>query len=123
MSENLEYVEKRLNQWADWCLRGNDYGLGFPKKTMEAKLKDGGGIWVKVTGEKPLPSNPQAEHIESLIKELAQLRKYLALVVSMQYLTQGIPKQKAKKIELSYSRYYTYLALAKHWLDGRLRAK
>ena len=121
--KQFQYLERRLNQWAEWILQGNDFGLGYPKKTIEAKMADTGGIWKKLSTDRAIPSNPNAEAMEHFIRELEKNYPFLAMILRMQYLAQGSPNEKAKKLKLSHTRYYSYLSSAKYWLDGYLRSK
>lgn len=123
MSNRLDYVEYRLIQWADWIKKGNGFGLGYPSKTPEQRLRDMGGIWVKVTGAKPLLSHPAAEEIEDYVRELHDLQPLLASTVRIHYLDSGTTDQKAKKLAVAYGQYRAQLERAKYWLFGRLQVK
>jgi hypothetical protein len=121
--QQLQYLEKRLNQWAEWTLLYNDFGLGYPKKSMEAKLADTGGIWGRMGIRRGIPSNPNAEAMERCILELDKNYPRLAIIIRIQYLAKGTPNEKAKELNLSHTRYYSYLNSAKYWIDGYLRAQ
>ena len=81
MRNGFKYVEQRLREWADWNKKGNGFGLGFPSKTPEQTLRESGGVWIKVIGRKPFISHPPAEEIEQYLGELAQVKRFLALIV------------------------------------------
>lgn len=121
--QKFQYLEKRLNQWAEWTLLYNDFGLGYPKKSIEAKLADTSGIWGRMRTRRGIHSNPNAEAMEHLIQELGKNYPYLAIIIHIQYLGKGTPNEKAKILKLSHTRYYSYLTSAKYWLDGYLRAQ
>ena len=120
MRTGLKYVENRLLEWADWIKKGNGFGLGFPSKTPEQKLRESGGVWVKVIGRKSFIPHPGAEEIERFLAELAEIKRFLALIVRTHYLDLGTIVQKTKRLRVSYSQYRFQLENAKHWLLGRL---
>lgn len=121
MTETSQYVEKRLQVWADWCARGCSFGLVYPSKTWEAKLMETGGIWVKGTGTYYPPSHPEAEEIEALVSVLAQDYVTIANALREYHLGEGTMTQKAKRVGLSYAQFKICVDKARMWLDGRLR--
>lgn len=122
MRNGLAYVETRLLEWADWSKKGNGFGLGFPSKTPEQILRECGGVWIKAIGGKSFISHPRAEEIERYLCELAQGKRFLALVLRTHYLYVGTVVQKAKRVHVSYSQYRVQLECGKHWLLGRLES-
>lgn len=115
-----DYIESRLIEWAEWYLRDDDHGLGFPKKSIEAHLMELGGLLIKTTGYYYPPSHANAEEIEAYIRELAQQNRMLAETLRSAYLWIGTGKQKAKRMRVSYTQFKVYLGMAKQWLAGRL---
>lgn len=120
MTEKSQYVERRLQAWADWYSRGCGFGLGYPSKNLMAILQETGGLLIKSTGEIPLPMNASAEEIEKLIAELAQ--RYLSLTNALReyYLGEGTTVQKAKRLNMSRAQFNICVDKAKMWLSGRL---
>ncbi len=116
----LAYVEHRLEEWADWFSRGCDLGLGYPKQSTVAWLKENVGILTKAQGSKPLATHEQAEEMERLIVELALQNPRLARALRQQYLNNNNARQKARNMGLSYAHFKVQVDMAKQWLAGRL---
>lgn len=120
MSDNSQYVQRRLQIWADWYSRGCGFGLGYPRKNLMARLQEMGGVLIKPTGQAPLPTNAAAEEIEKLVGELAQRYRSLAECLREYYLGEGTMAQKAKRQAMSYAQFKICVDKAKVWLDARL---
>ena len=116
------YLEERLTEWSDWIIRCNSYGVGYPRKTIEARLHEEGGILISGTGRYYPPTNPRAEEIEQCIKALNEEIPKLAKVIRVFYLETGLIKHRAKKAGCSYSQFKVLVDMAKAWLKGRLGA-
>jgi hypothetical protein len=116
------YVECRLEEWADWYLRHGDLGLGYPKRTLEGRLMDEGGVLIKATLPPDLQCNAEAEEIEHFVVELRHQDARLATVLKEQYFGFGNAMSKAKRLKLSYANFRVQLDMAKHWMAGRLSA-
>jgi len=116
----IQYVERRLEEWADWYLRYNDFGLGYPKKSLEARLMETGGYLVKTTGPVYPPENVEAEEIEGLVAEIARQTPKLAQALRAQYFDRGTLPFKARKIGVSRTQFKVYVDMGKQWLAGRL---
>ncbi|MCE3238127.1 MAG: hypothetical protein K0R24_1108 [Gammaproteobacteria bacterium] len=117
------YLDNRLEEWADWLIRYNHHGLGYPSKTIEARLRDEGGVLISGTGIHYPPSNERAEEMERLVVELDAHNKQLATVLRVYYLDPGLIKHKAKKANVSFSQFKVCVKMAKTWLSGRLSAR
>ena len=117
-----EYVESRLEEWAEWFSRGNYSGLGYPSKTLEQRLKEGGGILVEMTGPWVPPSNRKAEEIEDLVKELAKQYPSLATVLRKKYFASSYKNLRnlAKDLGMPESTFRSHIAMAKVWLSAKL---
>jgi len=120
MTDNSQYLERRLQAWADWYSRGCGFGLGYPAKNLMAILQETGGLLIKPTGQIPLPMNAAAEEIEKLVGELAQRYCSLAECLREYYLGEGTMRQKAKRQEMSYAQFKICVDKAKVWLDAKL---
>jgi len=120
MSDNSQYVERRLQTWADWYSHGCGFGLGYPSKNLMANLQEMGGLLIKSSGETSLPVNTCAEEIEKLVIELAQCYRCLADALREYYLGEGTMTQKAKRLNMSRSQFKICVDKAKMWISGRL---
>lgn len=80
-------LEERLQQWAEWCLNGNQTNMGFPKQTIEGQLMTMGAI-IRVPGSKHqyIPENQIAESMERYIKKLFNWDYRLAIAIRARYL-------------------------------------
>lgn len=93
----IQYVEERLNQWADWYSRGNYYGLGYPSCSIEYRLMTEGYVARNNHGQRSIPVNEEAEEVEKLIREMAKQNSNMALALRCHYFTRGGFRTKAKK--------------------------
>ncbi len=121
MAASLDYVEYRLGEWAKWAYMG-DFGIGYPPKTIIAKMLEDGGIREQgKRGKLTEPEHPSAEEMDAIILELVRDNRVLAQVLMAVYLTRGSMKEKTKIFNTSYKTLRVKLDLAKHWLAGRMR--
>jgi hypothetical protein len=118
-SNITSYLNNRLNHWAKWFVYHGDFGLGFPHKSREGQLIDGGGISIRSTSHY-IPSNSMAEETENLVKELANQNARLAEALREYYFGAGNMVYKAQHIGVSASHFKVYVDMAKYWLIGRL---
>lgn len=118
-----DYVNYRLEQWVDWYLRGNQYGLGYPKKSIAARLMEEGGVLINSTANYSPPTHAAAEEVEMMVKDLAKQNPKIALALRVQYFNVGTAQSKARQAGLSYSQFKVHLDMAKQWIAGRLSAK
>ena len=115
----MEYIETRLQQWAEWYVRGNNIGLGYPSRSIEHRLMIE-GVVIASTAPRDVPYHADAEEIEALVCELAAYNEDLAAVLRIHYLMIGSIRQKSKVISLSREKFSHYIDLARMWLSGRL---
>lgn len=125
MEKNInDYVNYRLELWADWYHRCKDNGLGYPSTNILARLKEMGGYYIKATGPKPLPSSFEAEEIEQLIREMHQQDAKMALALRRYYHTDGdVMGHTIKNFNMSYTQLGVHVNRARAWLAGRLTAR
>jgi len=116
------YLQNRLEQWADWCVRGNFYGLGYPPCSLEYRLLTEGRP-ERHPGFRPLPSHEPAEEIEDMVREMAQHNVTMAHALRCQYLMTGSLRTRAAYLNVSHSHFKHYVDMAHQWLAGRLSAK
>lgn len=114
------YVERRLQEWANWYARNLDYGLGYPKRSIEGRLLDEGGYLSKSSGYKRELNHPAAEEIEVLIREMSSYNTELAQAIRIEYIKHNTQASKAKSLSVSLAQFKLYLKMAKAWLSGRL---
>ena len=115
-----QYVEYRLQAWANWYTHGCGFGLGYPAKNLMLKLQEMGVLCTQTIGPRPLPLNTDAEEVEKLVAELAQRYRSLANSLREYYLGEGTMMQKAKRLEMSYAQFKICVDKGKVWLDAKL---
>ena len=118
----IDYVEKRLEHWAQWYSLGNHYGLGYKSESIAHVLMTI-GVMIKSTGINSLPCDKEAEEIETLICDLHKQNEGLAHALHIHFLTEGSIRSKAKKFAIDRDRLSYNLDMARQWLAGRLSAK
>jgi hypothetical protein len=122
MSENFsQYIEQRLNQWADWFGQDHYCGLGYPPFSMEYLLMTGATRSSKGSSDF-ISCNEEAEEIEELVKEMSEYNYNMAIAIRCHYFTDGGLRAKAKKVNVSHMHYKNYVDMAHQWLAGRLSA-
>lgn len=118
------YINYRLDLWADWYQRCKDNSLGYPSSNILARVKEMGGHYIKSTGPKPLPSNIEAEEIESLVREMHQQDTKMALALRRYYHTDNdLIGTTIKDFKMSHTQLLVHVNRARAWLAGRLSAK
>ena len=116
----MNYVQQRLEHWAQWFTRGNYYGLGYKLIKLIEYVLMTVGIIVKSTLPKPLPCDEEAEEIEALIKTMCKQNEYLANTLRHYYLTNGSLREKAARLNISHVHFKYCVDMAHQWLAGRL---
>lgn len=120
-----KYIENRLQDWADWFIRGNNYGIGYPPESFITMLEK--GITVKRKGSAKLsvlPTNESAEEIEKFVVEMSRQNHQMADVLRKYYFGREPTIQlKAKSFGISEPKFKILLRMARQWLAGRLSAK
>lgn len=122
MYKNInDYVNYRLDVWADWYHRSKDNHLGYSNTNILERLREMGGYYIKATGQKPLPSNFEAEEIEQLVREMHQQDPKMALALRRYYQTDSdLIGHTLKAFKMSYTQQMVHVNRARAWLAGRL---
>jgi hypothetical protein len=115
----MDYVEKRLEDWARWFSMHNDPGLGFHSYTREYVLMTLGTI-VQTSTIKPMPCDEEAEEVEYIVSEMAKYNEKMAKILCTQYLGKGSVSERAKKLGISYARFRSYVDMARQWMAAKL---
>jgi DNA-directed RNA polymerase specialized sigma subunit len=116
-----DYLELRLNEWAEWLSSGNTLGIGYPKQSIISLIREGVVISRKNNNNcSVLEVNEQVEEIEKLISEMSDYKPIMAKCLRMYYLDNLSLRSNAKKLEISYSQFKLNVLMAKQWLVGRL---
>jgi hypothetical protein len=119
---DLEYIEQRLNEWAEWFSLYYENELGYPSQSLIYRLMIEGCIY-KSNSPNSVFVNESAEEIEALISEMAKQNQMMALSLHIHYLAIGSVRAKAAKFGIKRNKLVNYVEMAKQWLVGRLSAK
>lgn len=85
MTNLSQYLDDRLEEWADWYNKFSDGGMGYPSVTIEGRLMEMGVI-IRVSGSKAgIPENHDAEEMERWICSMYKWKPKLALSVRARY--------------------------------------
>lgn len=124
---DLLNTKKRLMQWGNWCYQITTMGLGYSHKSLIAKLQEEGSVVISATAKMLVPSNEQAEEMNTLIEQLAEQKPkgagkpQWAKIIRIHYTMQD--KDIAERIQstfLAKATYYRYLQDAQEWLSQYL---
>lgn len=115
----FKYVERRLEQWAEWYSKSELLSLGYPSCSSGYYSLINGAV-TKTYSSKPLPYHEEAEEIETLVRELAEHTPHIASALRYHYFTTGSLRIKANKLKMSHTQFKNYVDLAHYWLAGKL---
>jgi hypothetical protein len=130
MLEN-NYLESRLEQWADYYMRREDSGLGYPKRSAIVRIGEGSNATSQASPE----MNAAAEEIEALVKEMAAENAKWAQALRDKYFSSiaEVPLQSGKKRDvvsrlarkhgISNRMFQVRVKCAKLWLEDKLLKK
>jgi hypothetical protein len=65
------YLESRLQDWAVWCARSADHGLGYPRRIAAFKLWKSPQVW-EYPELRAVVDSVKAEEVQDIISRLAQ---------------------------------------------------
>lgn len=119
-----KYVETRLQEWADWFIRGNTYGIGYPHESAITMVKKGVTVKKKKDFKLPiLPTNESAEEVEKFVVEMSHQNRQMADALRKFYFgREPTIALKAKAFGVSAAQFKILLGMARQWLAGRLSA-
>jgi hypothetical protein len=112
-----KYLEERLETWARWAAKGVS-AIGYPPTSPEYRILREGVSSVS-NGHKTMPSNPEAEEIDSLVSELRDYFLEKAEIIKSYYLHQSATSKMndlIAKHNLPYREFYRELKIAKDML-------
>lgn len=116
----LNYVDKRLREWAHWAISGIRLGTGYPPCSLEYRLMMEGHVIREYLGSKPTSVFPEAEEIEYFIREIAIQQNIIAKVIRAHYLEKGTMTHKVRQLGISVTQFKIYVLNCRWWLAGRL---
>jgi len=119
-----KYIENRLQEWADWFIRGNNHGIGYPPESFITMLEKGITAKKKKAFKLPiLPTNESAEEMEKFVVEMSHQSQQMADALRKYYFgREPTIHLKAKSFGISAPQFKILLRMARQWLAGRLSA-
>lgn len=120
----LELIDARLIGWGRWLRLGVDGATGYPRKTLEARLRDEGGVLISGTGPRPAPIDSEAEEVDRLVQRLGQHRPDWMRMLILHYRDDYTLDEVARSLRVSESTIRAHwLKQTKFWLAGALDRK
>lgn len=119
----IDWVKRRLENWARWCAQQEAGALGFPRQTTFARLAVPSG-----TAEAAVPVMAlDASEIDDAVQSLRFTQSHLHLVLTLTY-AKGLPRhQVAKRMARAESTVNANLEAADRaiarWLDDKREAQ
>lgn len=117
-----EYLDHRLEEWADWFIHGNTFGIGYPHESAITMIEKGITVKKKKVFKLPiLPTNESAEEMEKFVVEMSYQNRRIADVLRKYYFgREPTTPLKAKAFGVSGAQFHILLSMARQWLAGRL---
>lgn len=114
-----KYVDELLREWARWCERQDNIGLGFPRKVPYAEER------VDRSVESFVPDvDPEVLRINEILSQVpCPLPKQHRAVIWIHYREPGKTKDKASALGMRRDRYYQFLEHAQAMLESLLESK
>ena len=106
----IDYINHRLVCWAEWAIRRDDGGLGFPRQSHYTKA------FLSHSGRNVEEINEEAMEIETGVLLMRRSRDDLYLVVMEFYRRTGSAEYKAKKLHVCKDTMYSHLHQSHIWL-------
>ena len=97
----IVYINERLNQWADWRLRHEDNGIGYPRQCPYTRMTPSSG-----SGFYSPELNEAAMEIDTAV---CALPDNLRLVVMVMYTRTSTCKQKARDCQVAERTFFDRL--------------
>lgn len=83
----VEWIKRRLENWARWCASGESGSLGYPRQTTFARLSPSGG---SNDGAVPV-SDLDASEMNDAVTALRWSQPHLHMVLTLTYV-KGLPR-------------------------------
>ena len=113
---NDSYVATRLNQWAQWVMRRNDGGIGYPKKVPYINFVDRSEF-----GSSTPELQEDCFDVEKCVMAVRVVNNELHEVIYLAYIVNNMTiEQKLKLLGCCKQTYYNRLDRAHHMVLGYL---
>jgi len=114
-----DYLEERLEEWAEWLRGGNFVGIGYPRQSTLELIRKGMIIGANQACPPVIQVNENAEEMEKYICQMGEYKPIMAQALRMYYLNRLSFRSSSKKLNISYMQFSIYIQMAKQWLIGR----
>lgn len=124
MLMTLFELDSRLKVWANWCIKNNDMGLGYPRASLFSLLEETGGLapYLMRNGQSRVLVNDIAEEIDRWLQKLSVVEPKLSKALRHFYLEQGSVKHASQYSGFSYSTLKRYCDLGRYWILGGMHS-
>lgn len=114
------FVDRMLKRWGKWAVSTLEFGLGYPSRSVEGRLLDGGGLLVKSTAPPQMIYDDESEKVERLLNELGAYKPQLALSLKLKYTSKDIHKDLGTH-SLPMPTFKKHLSEARAWMAASLQ--
>jgi hypothetical protein len=113
------FVERELLNWGRWLVKCTVKGLGYPTQSTTVTATQGS----PATNTPILPTNPDAERVDGIVKRIERDHKTWADVLKKHYTRADSEKAEdvAAEMELAKSTYFYYLNMARKKIEFYLK--
>jgi hypothetical protein len=121
--EYTGYLESRLQDWATWCARSHDHGLGYPKVISAFKLWRSPQVW-QYPEFRAVVDAVQAQQVQDIIGGMAQTpeTEVEAAVITYWYVGHWSVRRIMGELGMGSVRaFYERLDGGRGWIERRLR--
>ncbi|WP_287919906.1 hypothetical protein [Comamonas sp.] len=118
----IEYIKRRLDNWALWRSRMNDGGLGFKDRNPLAVWAE--DVWTRNSyhGASIPHFDQDAEETDQAVQALKLGKGHLYVTLDFYYLKDLGVNECARRMRRAESTVHAQLADADRWIDAWLRA-
>lgn len=119
----LNHVESRMIAWGIWSRRNLDGAIGYPRRTIEGRLRAEGGVLTSGTGSRPAPVDSASEQIDRIVTRLGDHREEWKRMLVLYYCQDATYDYVAHRLGCAESTVRNkWMPAAKHWIAGALEA-
>jgi hypothetical protein len=122
--EYTGYLESRLQDWAVWCARSHDHGLGYPKVISAFKFWRSPQVW-QYPEFRAVVDIVQAQQVQNIVGKLAQNTEteVEATIITYWYVGHWSARRIMAELGMrSVRRFYEGLGQGRGWIEKELHA-
>jgi len=114
------YLERRLQEWAEWLKTGNSLNIGYQRQSSIAMFHEGKTINSAGKPTRGVETHEEAEEMEKMIAQMSRYKPIMADCLRNYYLNQLSLRNGSKRLGISHVEYRINVHMAKQWLCGKL---